>query len=117
MPQEACREMKIDASGEFGGVGIEIAKKAQVMTVVSPIDETPAARAGIRTGDQILKIDGESTAEMDVTLAIQRMRGPAGRKVVLTIMREGFTMPRDLRLIRDRIRNVDVDGVLDGESS
>jgi carboxyl-terminal processing protease len=114
MPPEAFREMKIDTSGEFGGVGIEIAKKDQVMTVVSPIDETPAARAGIRTGDQILKIDGESTAEMDVTLAIQRMRGPAGRKVVLTIMREGFTMPRDLTLIRDRIRIVAVEGFLYG---
>lgn len=114
MPPEAFREMKIDTSGEFGGVGIEIAKKERVMTVVAPLEDTPAARAGIKTGDQILKIDGESTAEMDVTLAIQRMRGPAGRKVVLTIMRDGFKLPRELTLIRDRIRIVAVEASLYG---
>ncbi len=112
MPPEAFREMKIDTSGEFGGVGLEVAKKNDAMTVVTPIDDTPAARAGIRAGDQILKIDGTSTKDMDVTRAIQKMRGPAGRKVVLTLMREGFKMPRDLTLIRDRVRIVAVEGAI-----
>jgi carboxyl-terminal processing protease len=114
MPPEAFKEMKIDTSGEFGGVGLEVAKKNDTMTVVTPIEDTPAARAGIRAGDQILKIDGASTKEMDVTRAIQKMRGPAGRKVVLTLMREGFKMPRDLTLIRDRVRIVSVEGAIYG---
>jgi len=90
MPPEAFKEMKIDTSGEFGGLGLEVAKKDEVITVINPIDETPASRAGILVGDQILKIDGESTKEMDVSHAIQKMRGPVGKKVSLTIMRRGF---------------------------
>src|SRR5262249_32797327 len=112
MPPEAFKEMKIDTSGEFGGLGLEVAKKNDVLTVVNPIEDTPAARAGIQTGDQILKIDGESTKEMDVSRAIQKMRGPPGKKASLTIMRQGFNKPRDLTLVRDRIRIVSVDGTL-----
>src|SRR6476659_8488057 len=77
MPPDTFKDMKIDTSGEFGGLGIEIAKKNDVVTVVSPIDDTPAARAGIRPGDQILKIDDELTKGMDLAKAIAKMRGPA----------------------------------------
>jgi len=112
MPPELFKEMKIDTSGEFGGLGLEIAKKNDVITVVSPIDDTPAARAGIRPGDQIVRIDEESTKGMDLAQAIQKMRGPAGKKVVLTIMREGFNAPREIAIIRDHIRIVSVEGNL-----
>jgi carboxyl-terminal processing protease len=114
MPPEVFKEMKIDTSGEFGGLGIEIAKKNDVITVVSPIDDTPAARAGIRPGDQILQIDDELTKSMDLGRAIQKMRGPAGKRVLLTIMREGFSAPREIAIIRDHIRIISVEGALFG---
>lgn len=114
MPPDVFKEMKIDTSGEFGGLGIEIAKKNDVVTVVAPIDDTPAARAGVRPGDQILKIDDELTKGMDLGQAIQKMRGPAGKKVLLTIMRDGFTAPREIAIIRDHIRIVSVEGALYG---
>ncbi|MBI5549843.1 MAG: S41 family peptidase [Deltaproteobacteria bacterium] len=120
MPQEIFKDMKVDTSGEFGGLGIELTSRMQVkngvrsevLMVVAPIDDTPAARAGVKAGDVIFKIDGESTAEMDLVTAVSRMRGPAGSKVVLTILREGFTEARDLILIRDHIRIVSVEGRL-----
>ena len=112
MPPDVFKEMKIDTSGEFGGLGIEIVKKNDIITVVSPIDDTPAARAGIRAGDQILSIDDESTKGMDLARVLQKLRGPAGKKIVLTIMRDGFTVPREIAVIRDHIRIVSVDGQL-----
>ncbi len=112
MPPDLFKEMKIDTSGEFGGLGLEIAKKNDTITVVSPIDDTPAARAGIRPGDQILRIDDETTKGMDLAYAIQKMRGPAGKKVLLMIMREGFNTPREMAIIRDHIRIVPVEGAL-----
>lgn len=114
MPPETFKEMKIDTSGEFGGLGIEIAKKDDVITVVSPVDDTPAARAGVRPGDQIVRIDGEAARGMDLGQVIARMRGPAGKKVILTIMRDGFAAPRDIAIIRDHIRIVSVEGELVG---
>src|SRR6185369_12155067 len=114
MPPDVFKEMKIDTSGEYGGLGIEIARKNDTITVVAPIDDTPAARAGIHPGDQILKIDDELTKGMDLSQAIAKMRGPAGKKVLLTIMREGFNAPRDIAIIRDHIRIVSVEGALYG---
>jgi len=104
MTPEIFKDMKVDTSGEFGGLGIELTSKAttrngvrsESLVVVAPIDDTPAARAGVKPGDVILKIDGEPTAEMDLATAVARMRGPSGSKVVLTIHREGFAEPRDL---------------------
>jgi carboxyl-terminal processing protease len=120
MPPEMFKDMKIDTSGEFGGLGIEITLRSEVkngvrrevLTVVSPIDDTPASRAGIRAGDVIVRINGEPTAEMDLPVAISRMRGPAGSKVILGIMREGFTEARDIVIVRDHIRIVSVEGKL-----
>ncbi len=120
MPPEIFKDMKVDTSGEFGGLGIELTNKVvlksgvkmEALVVVAPIDDTPAARAGVKAGDVILKIDGESTADMDLVTAVSRMRGPAGSKVILTISREGFAEPRDLILVRDHIRIVSVEGRL-----
>jgi carboxyl-terminal processing protease len=82
--------------------------------VVTPLDDSPAQRAGIRPGDQVLAIDEESTRGMDVERANQKMRGPAGKKVLLTILREGFTSPREFALIRDHVRLASVEGALYG---
>ncbi|MFT3710401.1 MAG: S41 family peptidase [Archangium sp.] len=114
MPPDVFKEMKIDTSGEFGGLGIEIAKKNDNIVVVAPIDDTPAQRSGIKSGDQIVKIDDESTRNMELARAIQKMRGPAGKKVLLTIMREGFTAPREFAIIRDHIRIASVESALYG---
>ena len=114
MPPEVFKEMKIDTSGEFGGVGIEIARKGNSVVVVAPVEDTPAARAGIRSGDVILKIDGESTQGMDAAQATQKMRGPAGKRVTLTLMREGFSAPQEITVLRDHIRIVSVDGTSTG---
>ena len=114
MPPDVFKEMKIDTSGEFGGLGIEIARKDDGIVVVAPIDDTPAQRAGIKSGDQILKIDDENCRNMELARAIQKMRGPAGKKVMLTVMREGFGQPREFAIIRDHIRIASVEGELYG---
>jgi carboxyl-terminal processing protease len=114
MPPEVFKEMKIDTSGEYGGLGIEIAKKNDVITIVTPVDDTPAARAGIKAGDQLLAIDGEATKGMDVGRALQKLRGPAGKKVTLTILRDGFSAPRDIAIIRDHIKIPSVEGNIYG---
>ncbi|XXF76600.1 S41 family peptidase [Myxococcaceae bacterium GXIMD 01537] len=112
MPPELFKEMKIDTSGEFGGLGIELARKDEHIVVVAPIDDTPASRAGIKAGDRILRIDEESIQGWDLPQVLQKMRGPAGKKVMLTIMREGFSAPRDIAIIRDHIRIISVEGAL-----
>ncbi len=114
MPPDVFKEMKIDTSGEFGGLGIEIARRNDSIIVVAPIDDTPAQRAGIKSGDQLLKIDDEPTRSMELARAIQKMRGPAGKKVMLTIMREGFSAPREFAIIRDHIRIASVESALYG---
>jgi carboxyl-terminal processing protease len=120
MPADVFREMKMDTKGEFGGLGIEVTMKPKVvngvrnelLTVVAPIDDTPAARAGVLAGDVILKIDGEPTTDLDLMSVVAKMRGPPGTKVVLTILRDGFSAPRDIVVVRDHIRVVSVEGRL-----
>ncbi len=115
MPPETFKDMKVDTSGEFGGLGIEIAEKNEGVTVVSPIDDTPASRAGVKPGDQMLRIDGESTKDLGVLGVIKKMRGPPGSRCTLSLMRTGFKEARDFVLIRERIRIVSVESkVVDG---
>lgn len=90
-------------SGRFEGVGMEIALKDGFITVVAPLKGNPAEKAGIKTGDKVLKIDGNDTAGLDVESAVQKIRGPKGTKVVLTIAREGWSEPRDIEVVRDVI--------------
>jgi len=104
MPPELFRDLKADASGEFGGVGLELARREEALVVVAPLDDSPAARAGILPGDVLVAIDGESTHGMDVSRAAQRLRGRPGEKVRLGLMREGFAAPRELVLVRDVVR-------------
>lgn len=114
MPPDLFKEMKIDTSGEFGGIGLEVTKRNDMIVVVSPVDDTPSQRAGLKNGDVVLKIDDEPTRNMELARAKQKMRGPAGKKVLLTIMRDGFTAPREFTIIRDHIRTSSVEGALYG---
>jgi len=104
MPPDSYKEMKIDTKGAFGGLGIEISIKDGVLTVISPIEDTPAFKAGIKSGDMILKIDDKFTKDLNINDAVKRMRGQKGSKVVLTIMREGFDKPKDFPMVRDVIQ-------------
>lgn len=103
LPPNMYKEMQEETKGRFEGLGIEITVREGVLTVVSPIEDTPAFKAGIQAKDQILRIDGEATKNMTLMEAVKRMRGPKGSKVTLTIMREGFPKPREFTLIRDVI--------------
>jgi carboxyl-terminal processing protease len=104
MPPDMYKEMKIETKGAFGGLGIEISIKEGLLTVISPIEDTPAYKAGIKAGDQILKIDSKFTKDLSVMEAVKRMRGTKGTQVILTIMREGFEKPKEFPLTRDVIQ-------------
>ncbi|TAL27200.1 MAG: S41 family peptidase [Nitrospirae bacterium] len=104
MPPEAYKEMQVDTKGEFGGVGIQIGVKEGALTVIAPIEDTPADKAGIKAGDKIIKISGESTRDMSLHDAVGKMRGQKGTAVVLTIMREGWKETKDFTIVRDIIK-------------
>ena len=104
MPPDMYKEMKIDTKGSFGGLGIEITIKDGFLTVISPIEDTPAFKAGIKAGDQILKIEDKFTKDMSIMDAVKRMRGPKGSKITITIMRDGFERPKEFTLTRDVIQ-------------
>jgi carboxyl-terminal processing protease len=104
LPPDMYKELKIETKGSFGGLGIEITIKDGYLTVISPIEDTPAFRAGIKAGDQILKIEEKLTKDMTIIDAVKRMRGPKGSKVTITIMREGFDKPKEFTLVRDIIQ-------------
>jgi carboxyl-terminal processing protease len=93
-------DMQINTKGQFGGVGIEVTQEDGLIKVISPIDGTPASRAGIKTGDRIAGIDGSSIAGLQLNEAIDKMRGPSGSKITLTILREGEKKPFDVTLVR-----------------
>lgn len=112
MPPEAFGELQDDTKGEFGGVGIVVAIKNGVLTVISPIEGTPAYKAGIKTGDVILKIDGEPTADLELWQSVKKMRGDLGKAVTLTIIKEGEKEPVDYKLIRDIIPMTSVRSVI-----
>lgn len=103
LPPEAFQELQVDTRGEFGGIGIVITVKDKVITVISPIQGTPAYEAGIEAGDKIIKVDGELTQDMALWEAVKKMRGPKGTEVVITVVREGEKEPIDFTLVRDII--------------
>jgi carboxyl-terminal processing protease len=104
MPPEAYKEMQIDTKGEFGGLGIQISIKDDVLTVIAPIEDTPAWKAGIKAGDMIVKIDGEPTRDMTLQDAVAKMRGPKGTAVTISVAREGWKELKDFKIVRDIIR-------------
>jgi carboxyl-terminal processing protease len=104
LPPEAFRDMKVETSGKFGGLGIEISMRDGVLTVISPIEGTPAFKAGIQAGDKIIKIEGNSTLDMTLTDAVSQMRGEIGTAANITIFREGLEKPLDVQIVRDIIK-------------
>jgi carboxyl-terminal processing protease len=104
MPSDSFKEMKVQMSGAFGGLGIEISIKDNKLTVISPIEDTPAWRAGIKSNDHIWKINDKHTRGMSITDAVSRMRGEKGTSVTLSIMREGSDKPLVFPLVRDIIQ-------------
>lgn len=103
LPPTENKQFSDSMSGSFGGVGMEIDERDQVLTVISALKGTPADKAGIKSGDQVLDIDGTSTQAMDVTTAVQEIRGPQGTVVTLTLLRSGWNAPREFKVTRDVI--------------
>ncbi len=103
MPPEAFDDLQDDTKGEFSGIGIVITMKEGILTVVSPIEGTPAYKAGIQAGDIIIKIDELSTKDMPLWEAVGKMRGPRHKEVVITVIREGEISPLEFSLKRDLI--------------
>ncbi len=104
MPPEAYKDMQLETKGEFGGIGIQIGIKEGALTVIAPIEDTPAYNAGIKAGDNIIKVNGESTRDMGLYDAVSKMRGQKGTSVVITIMREGWKGTKDFTIVRDVIK-------------
>lgn len=104
MPPEVFKEVQVSTKGEFGGIGIQLGVKENNLVVIAPIEGTPADKAGIKAGDFIVKVNEEITKDMTLTDAVQRMRGPKGSKVTLTIRREGEQAPLVFSLVREVIK-------------
>ena len=101
LPQEAFEDLQIDTKGKFTGIGIHITMQDGFVTVISPIEDTPAYKAGIKARDRIIKVDGKPTK--DLREAVNMMRGPKGTAVEVTILREGVKQPLEFELVRDVI--------------
>ena len=104
MTADMYKEMQVETKGEFGGVGIQIGVKENRLAVLAPIEGTPAYRAGVKSGDFITKANDETTKDLTLMDAVQKMRGPKGSKVNLTIQREGTPDPLQFTLVRDTIK-------------
>ncbi len=104
LPADSFKEMEISTSGSFGGLGLEISVKEGRLTVIAPIEGTPAQRAGIKAGDHIALIDGVPTGDMTISDAVKRMRGPKDTRVTLTLLRKGADKPLVLPLVREIIQ-------------
>ncbi|HZC80124.1 MAG TPA: S41 family peptidase, partial [Nitrospiraceae bacterium] len=104
MTADMYKEMQVETKGEFGGVGIQIGVKENRLAVIAPIEGTPAYRAGVKSGDFITKVNDETTKDLTLMDAVQKMRGPKGSKVNLTIRREGTPDPLQFTLVRDTIK-------------
>jgi len=100
MTKEEYKELMTETKGSFSGIGIEITIKDKILTVVSPIEGTPAYKAGMKAGDKIIKVEGESTQDMGIMEAVKKIRGPEGSKVNLTSVREGMDKPLALSITR-----------------
>jgi carboxyl-terminal processing protease len=112
MRPDVYKLMTEETTGEFDGVGIELTVRGDQLTVVSPIPDSPAERAGLLPGDRVLEIDGAATRDMSLMDAIRKLKGPSGTRVTLRIMRDGFAAPQALTLLRDRVRTQSVESRL-----
>ncbi|HHB80827.1 MAG TPA: S41 family peptidase [Aliiroseovarius sp.] len=114
-PDDA-NDMRVQTRGEFGGLGIEVTQEEGFVKVVSPIDGTPAADAGIEAGDFITHVDGESILGLGRDEAVDMMRGPVGSEIIITVVREGEPEPFDVSIVRDTIKLTAVRSRTEGDS-
>ncbi len=116
MNSELFKEFQNETSGEFGGLGIEISIQDEILTVISPIEDTPAYEAGVKAGDKIVSVDGKSTKGLSLVEAAHLIKGKKGTKIVLGIYREGFEEPKDYTIVRGtvKIRSVKYTDLGDG---
>ncbi|MEN3384790.1 MAG: carboxyl-terminal processing protease [Hyphomicrobiales bacterium] len=115
MDPKSFRDMQIQTRGEFGGLGIEVTMEDGLVKVVSPIDETPAAKAGVMANDIIVKLDDDQVQGLTLNQAVEKMRGPVNTKIKLTIMRKGQDKPIEVSIMRDIIRVRSVRMRLEGD--
>src|SRR5512144_1204815 len=104
MDAKSFRDMQVQTRGEFGGLGIEVTMEDGLIKVVSPIDDTPASRAGIMANDIITNLDDEAVQGLTLNQAVEKMRGPVNTKIRLKIIRKGSDNPIEVTLMRDNIR-------------
>src|ERR1700737_327114 len=104
MDPKSFRDMQVQTRGEFGGLGIEVTMEDGLVKVVAPIDETPAAKAGVMANDIITKLDDEQVQGLTLNQAVEKMRGPEGTKIKLKVMRKGGDKPIEVSITRDIIR-------------
>ena len=104
LPPVSYKEMQVQTTGKFGGLGIEISIRDGVLTVVSPIEGTPAFKVGVKSGDKIIKIEDESTLDMTLQDAVSLLRGETGSPVNITIFRDSFKVPKEFTIVRDIIK-------------
>src|SRR6202451_4588105 len=115
MDAKSFRDMQVQTRGEFGGLGIEVTMEDGLIKVVSPIDDTPASKAGILANDIITMLDDEQVQGLTLNQAVEKMRGPVNTKIRLTIMRKGQDKPIDVNIVRDVIRVKSVRSHNEGE--
>src|SRR5438128_1929151 len=115
MDSKSFRDMQVQTRGEFGGLGIEVTMEDGLVKVVTPIDETPAAKAGVMANDVITQLDGEQVQGLTLNQAVEKMRGPVNTKIKLTIMRKGQDKPIEVSITRDVIRVRSVRSRVEGD--
>lgn len=104
LDESSFEDLQVNTKGEFGGLGIEVGMEDGFVKVISPIDDTPAARGGVEAGDLIIKLDGTSVKGLDLNDAVEKMRGKKGSDITITIVRDGVDQPFDITLTRDTIK-------------
>ena len=114
MSAKNYRDMQVQTRGEFGGLGIEVTMENGVIKVVAPIDETPAAKAGVQANDLITHLDNEMISGLTLEQAVEKMRGPVNTPIILTVIRKGKEDPFDIKIVRDVIRINAVKGHTEG---
>jgi len=117
LPKKDFDAMQVQTRGEFGGLGIEVTQEDGYIKVVTPMDDTPAAAAGIQPGDFITHVNGESVLGLTLDLAVDKMRGPVGSEIVITVVRQGTAEPFDVSLIRDKIKLTAARARLEGSTA
>ena len=115
MDPKSFKDMQVQTRGEFGGLGIEVTMEDGLIKVVAPIDETPAAKAGVMANDIITQLDGEQVQGLTLNQAVEKMRGPVNTSIKLTIMRKGQDKPIEVSITRDIIRVRSVRSHVEGD--